>query len=119
MVLIHKFKKKLRMGELSYWIVCNLLLKKCERRWLIAASVSHNLCETLKVSMELEFIKSGVRIGQTGRISGHGDEYERRGESAKLEKWSHGSKKNPVYILWAVSKEVDLEDPAEVACFEC
>lgn len=45
-----------------------------------------NLCETLKVSRELEFIKSGVNIGQIGRISGHGDEYERKGKSAKLEK---------------------------------
>lgn len=112
MVLNHKFKKKLRVGELSYWIVCNLLLKKCEERWLIVARVSHNLCETLEVSRELEFIKSGVSIGQMGRISGHGDEYERKGKSAKLEKWSHDTKKKKkvyVYILWAVSKEVDLK----------
>lgn len=61
-------------------------MKKCEERRLIVASVSHNLCETLKVSRELEFTKSGVNIGQIGRISGHGDEYERKGKSAKLEK---------------------------------
>lgn len=74
--------------------------------------MSHNLCETLEVSRELEFIKSGVSIGQMGRISGHGDEYERKGKSAKLEKWSHDTKKKKkvyVYILWAVSKEVDLK----------
>lgn len=63
------------------------------------ASVSHNLCETLKVPRELEF-KSGVHIGQIGRISGHGDEYEKKVESAKLEKSSHDLKnQNLIYFL--------------------
>lgn len=88
--------------------------------------MSHNLCETLKVSRELEFTKSGVNIGQIGRISGHGDEYERKGKSSKLEKWSHDSKKqtnkNPnSFCLYSVScqQRSGLEDPTEVVCFKC
>ena len=83
--------------------------------------MSHNLCETLKVSRELEFIKSGVNIGQIGRVSGHGDEYERKGKSAKLEKWSHDSKKKKKSIcLYSVScwQRSGLEDPTEVVCFK-
>lgn len=99
------------MGELSYWVACYIWLEKCRRRWLVVASVSHNLCEILKVSQELEF-KSGVHIDQRSRINGRGDEYKRTGELEKPEK------RKPVYILWADSKKASMEDPAEVVCFE-
>lgn len=100
----------MRMGELSYWVECYFWLEKCGRRWLMVASVSHNLCEILKVSKELGF-KSGVHIGQISRINGHGDKYKSRGELAKLEKWSQYSEK--MYL-----HSVGMEDPAEIVCFE-
>lgn len=106
---LKKFKKKLRMGELSYWKVCNLLLEKCERRWLTVANVSHNLCGTFKGTWICCLVS-----GQVIRIGGNGDEYEIRGEPADhFSVWTVMTQKF-IYVLWTVTKEMDLEDPADI-----